>query len=500
MQIRQQVKQILDHKWFFPIILFNYGLFSILFAEKFPANNGFGTDGYVYQTLVTQFDKSFFFDSYYIHRILPSFLIRNVLLAFSLELSPHHIFYCFEMISLLSVVSAAYFFKKILLFFGIYFKNQLLAFVLLFMNFALVKWPYYFPAMTDSLAFSLSVALFYFYIRQNVAGLITISILLAFTWPMGYYQGLLLIAFPYQEVAFTPLSKNLKTILSLSSLILFLGSVVYVIIISKADTNLIYVPKIIWNLLPYSIGFLLVFYYAYSKIFFNQQLFNFKFFLKSVDRGRMILSVFVFCAVSLTIHFFHVPTSTIYNTSSILQNPIVYSLVWPLLPLAAHYGFFGIAVCLMVLFWNDLSREISTAGWGIIAAITMNLFLFGIMPESRILFNLFPWLVVFLVVAINKFSFSNSFYFALFCLAFIASKIWLLIDFENDYNKANIVDKNGSMDFPNQRFYMNLGPWMSERAFYFHLAGFFVSCAILFMLLYRVSLSDKSKIRFERKF
>jgi hypothetical protein len=500
MQIKQQLKQILDHNWFFPIILLNYGLFNILFAEKFPANNGFGTDGYVYQTLITQFNHSFFFDSFYIHRILPSFLIREILMAFSIEFSPGNIFYCFELLNLLSVVAAAYFVKKILQFFNIHFKNQLLAFCLLFINFALLKWPYYFPAMTDTLAFSLSIILLYFYLKQNTAGLIVISILLAFTWPMGYYQGLLLIAFPYQKIPFKPFSLNGKAMICFLSVMLYIVSFICVIIINKTDTNLIYVPKIIRDMLPYTVAILIVFYLGYAKLFFNSELFNLKLFFELLNKKRVGLALGTFILILLFIAVLKVPQTTIYKMSTVLENPIVHSAVRPGLSFVAHFGFYGIILCLLLFFWRDLTMIISQSGWGLVGAIALNLYLFGIMPESRMLINLFPWLTIFLVLAINNFKFSNAFYVAVGCLCFIGSKVWLLIAFENDYKLANVVDEHGSMDFPNQRFYMNLGPWMSERSLYFHGAAFLISMGILFLLLYRVGFPSKEKIGFKRKF
>lgn len=500
MQIKQQLKQILDHNWFFPIILLNYGLFNILFAEKFPANNGFGTDGYVYQTLITHFNHSFFFDSFYIHRIFPSFLIRNFLLTFSMELSPQNIFYGFEVLSLMSLVISAYFIKKILKFLNIHLKNQMLAFCLLYVNFALMKWPFYFPAMTDSVAFALSIILLYCYLKQNVPGLVIVTFLAAFTWPMAYYQGLLLIAFPYQRVSFIPLTQTWKIVIYLVSVMLFLSAFVFVIIINKGDTNLIYVPKIDRDLLPYSVVFLLIFYLGYAKLFFNADLFNLKLFFRSLNFMRILTACGTFILITLLISFLKVPSTTIYKMSTVLENPIIHSSVRPLLTLVSHFTFYGIFLCVLLFFWNSVTKTISQSGWGLVGAFALNLYLFGIMPESRMLFNLFPWLAIFLIFAINKFSFSKAFYITVSCLCIIASKIWLLIDFENDYAQGNVIDRNGSMDFPNQRFYMNIGPWMSEKAFYIHGAGLLVSLVILFFLLYRINISNQNKIHLERRF
>lgn len=500
MNTRQLLRQIIDNYWFFPIILLNYGFFYILFGEKYPAQEGFGTDGYVYQTLITQFDQSHFFDSFYIRRIFPSFLIRNILTAFSLELSPKNIFYAFEMLSLICVSLSSFYLKKIMAFLKINLRNQMLAFMLLFVSFALLKWPFYFPAMTDTMALALSTILLYYYLRQNIIGLTIITILLAFTWPMGYYQGLLLIAFPYRKIEFIPMQQKEKFILYALSFLLFVVAFIYVILIKKTDTNLIFVPKIEKNLLAFNFFFLLIVFMSFARLFFNAELFNLKLFFNSLNYIRIGFAAGIFSIIMLAIWKMGLPKSTVYETSTIIENPIVYASVRPMLTIVSHYAFFGTIVCLVILFWSSLTKAIAQSGWALVGAFALNLYLFGIMPESRTLINLFPWITIFLIYGINKYSFSNSFYIVVGCLCVLTSKIWFLIDYEMDYELGMVVDKNGSIDFPNQRFFMNLGPWMSEKAYYIHGTAMLLNFMILFFLLYRVKILSNYKIVINRKY
>jgi hypothetical protein len=494
--MKQQLKQIIDHNWFFPVLLLNYGLFYILFQEKYPANNGFGTDGYVYLTFVTDFTKSPFFDSYYIHRVFPSFTIRAVLSLFSLELSPVNVFNSYEVLNLLSIVCSAYFIKKILLFLNIGFKNQLLAFTLLFVNFALLKWPFYFPVMTDTIAFALSIMLLYFYLKNNIAGVVLITILLAFTWPMGYYQGLLLIAFPYKRIEYLSLPLFSKMTVYVLSAFIFIISFILIIIIGKADTHLIYVPKIDRMLLPLSVVFAIVIYLGYGKLFLNARIFNIAYFYESLKVKRIGLSVGVFLLVSFFIRSLELPVSGFYPTSAILENPLVHSLVRPLLTIVSHFTFFGVFICLLIIFWKRFAAIIGTMGWGLIGAFALNLYLYGIMPESRTLMNLFPWALVFLIYAINDLSFSNLFYVLISFLCLIISRIWLPINLED----VSLIDKNGSIDFPNQKFYMNMGPWMSEYAFYLNGIAMIISFSVIMLMLFKIRVGENGKIGFMKKF
>ena len=60
------VKGMLSHRWFFPILMLYYGIFYILFGESYPFNGGLSTDGYVFSSFIPDFTKSYFFDIYYV--------------------------------------------------------------------------------------------------------------------------------------------------------------------------------------------------------------------------------------------------------------------------------------------------------------------------------------------------------------------------------------------------------------------------------------------------
>ncbi|MDF2437261.1 MAG: hypothetical protein K0Q95_1637 [Bacteroidota bacterium] len=490
--MKQQLRQLIDNTWFFPVILFNYGFFYILFGETYPANDGFGTDGFVFQKLVTEFNQCYFFDSYYIHRIFPSLLIRYGLKLLTLDLSPVNIFYGFEILNLICIVVSAFYLKKIFRLLHIRFKNQLLGFVILFVSFPVLKWAFYFPVMTDTVALSLSIILLYYYLTGSIPGLIVATILLAFTWPMAYYQGLILLAFPYTKMELVPLQLKGKIIFYILSAAFFISAFVYVIILNGSDTHLDLVPKINRNLLYISAFCVLLIYLSFAKLFFNAELFNVKSFLNPLNVKRLVTGVGVFILVQGVIYIIDPPATGIYKTSAMLENPIVHSLVRPFLTIVSHFSFFGVFFCLLIIFWKRFMETVTQCGWGLTGAFALNLYLFGVMPESRMLINLFPWAVVLLIYSLNNKVLSKGFYAVAALLCVLASKIWLLIDYEMNYDLGMIVDANGSIDFPNQRFYMNIGPWMSEKAYYINGIAMIV-CLIVLFTIYRYGGRKKLK-------
>ncbi len=493
------VKAMLSHRWFFPLLIFYYGILYFLFGETYPFNGGLSTDGYTYSSFIPDFTQSYFFNSFYVHRILPSLIVSAFFKLLSIIPSSQNIYTAFQILNLASTVLACYFLKQILLLFKISLKNQVLAFVLFLLNFGVIKYPFYLPVMTDTLALMLSTALLYFYFKNNLIGMVISTLLLAFTWPMAYYQGLLLIALPICILPFTATLKWQKYVIyGVSVLYIFVISCYYVFV-EKRDMTVDFVMKIDRNLLPISILGIVLFYFFFAKIILNKTLFDVSLFIKKINYQRILISLIVFSSVSIIIYFLHPSTETVYTFQLVFRGPPLYSLIRPLITIVSHVSYFGILICLLLLFWKSFCKTVSQMGWGIVAAVGLNLFLFGISPESRQLINLFPWLVVFLIVTLNKYSFSTGFYIVVGVLSFVASKVWLLLNIYEGNLKGNF-DENGCMDFPDQILWMNVGPWMSERMYFVQGAVMLIFIGILFLMLYKIEVNEFNKLKLVRKY
>ena len=250
MQIMIKLKALLNNQWFFPVLMIYYGIFYILFGETYPFNGGLSTDGFVFASFIPDFTKSRFFDTYYAQRILPSMLVGVFLKLLSINATEQNIYTAFQILNLVSIVVSCYFFKQLLLWFKISLKNQVLAFLLLLFNFGVIKYPFYLPVMTDTFALMLSIALLYFYLKNNIQSIIICTLLLAFTWPMAYYQGLILIAFPICILPFSPALKWQKILVYGISILYISFLSIYFIFIKNRDMTVDFVMKIDRNLLP----------------------------------------------------------------------------------------------------------------------------------------------------------------------------------------------------------------------------------------------------------
>lgn len=494
-----KLKSILNNKWFFPILALYYGVFYILLGETYPFNGGLSTDGYVFSSFIPDFKTSRFFDIYYVHRILPFVFVSVFFKIFSITPSAQSIFTAFQILNVASIVLSCYFFKQILVLFKISLKNQVLAFVLFLLNFGVIKYPFYLPVMTDTIALMLSTALLCFYLKNNITGIVISTLLLAFTWPMGYYQGLLLIAFPLCILPYTQPHEWQKKLIYSASVVCFLIFSVYFVFIKKIDITVDFVMRVDRNLLPLSIFGVALLYFFFSKIFLNKTLLNVPLFVKKINYTRLLISLGAFGAVYSIIHILNPSPTPLYSTIQTLRDPIIYSLIRPFISIVSHVSYFGVVICLLILFWNSFSRTVSQLGWGIVAAFGLNLLLFGITPQSRHLINILPWIIIFLVKAINKYSFSNNFYITVGVLSFIASKVWLFLNIYEPNSTLN-VDKNGSIGFPSQILWMNIGPWMNEQMYYIQGAVMLLFIGILFFMLYKIELNGFKKMKFVRKY
>lgn len=494
-----KLRNLLNNQWFFPVLVLYYGIFYIAFGETYPLNGGMSMDGIVFSSFISDFTNSFFFDTYYVHRFFPSMLVGFFLKLFSISIIDKHIFLAFQILNLISIIISCYFLKQMLIMFKISLKNQILAYTLFLINFALLKFTFYLPVMTDTLAMAISSMMLFFYLKKNTIGVVICTLLACFTWQISFYQGLIFVVFPFHALPFSGLKTNHKNILATSSGLIALFVCIYLVLIKKMDTTLELVARIDKILLPISILGVVVIYFFFSKIFFNSNLFKIQLFIKNIKLKNIFYAFILFLITTILIYFLNPVPNKFYPLYYTLTNPFTHALMWPLHSFVSHTAYWGFLMILFLFFWTDFCKLISQTGWGFVSAFGLNLFLFGIMPETRCLINILPWIVLFLVKSLNKYSFSKIFYVivGLFCAG--TSKVWLFL---NDAERPNIMqlDKNGSMGFPDQKFWMNIGPWMSEQMYYLQGGAILIIAIVMFFILYKVEVISVKKLKLVRKY
>ena len=114
-----------------------------------------------------------------------------------------------------SIINTCLLAISVWLFFGISrakkwnWKTETLIFAFCFYNYHVLKFMGYCPVMTDMPTYTLSIALAYFFIKQNKTGLITTGLISIVVFPLLALMALLLLAFPNNSVGeYIPRKEN----------------------------------------------------------------------------------------------------------------------------------------------------------------------------------------------------------------------------------------------------------------------------------------------------
>jgi hypothetical protein len=491
-----RVRKLFMSDYFFPFLMAVWGILSILYAEKLPANDGLGWDGYRYASIARALIHSPEIDNYIVMRLYPSALVHSFFSAFGIAFTSKNIILGFELINLIALVLTTYFLKRIFTSLHIRLRNQLLGFSLFFVSQAVLKFVFYNPVLTDAASICLSTMLLYYFLENRTLNLILVALLGAFTLPLIFYQGLFMLIFPRHEPGVALLQKTAQRGISLLSVLFIASLSYYFIFIKQADTEMPYTLKLDHNLIYPSIFVVMGMFWFYPRMLFRTDYFSFNKGIWMTHINRILGALLLFLLVHILCTKFNIQgkRSDYFTLGNMLQSGTIQGLVRPFITLIAHSFFFGVAILLIIFFWKEFCNQVSSLGLGLVLSFMLVFYTFGTITESRRLVSMFPWIVIFLTSVLNRYEFPRIFYFVCLLLNFGLSRIWLPIG----YDMRVGAGADGTVDFPNQKFFMNLGPWMSSSMW--ELQGIITGACLLllFLLLYRFN--SGSKYLFTRKF
>lgn len=464
-----------------------YFIASFLFSEKLQANNGLGWDGYKYASIAADLLNSASLDSYLMMRILPSTWVHVVFKLLAIEFTTANVIRAFECINLLSILTGTLLTKRLMEHFNIQPVLQLLGLFLLLINYAVLKFTVYYPVMTDAAGFALGALVLYFYVKQHTTNLWLATLIALFSWPAAGLTGLIMLLFPYKAIDTS--SFNRLKYLPSGLAALYIASVgVYLIYIRNDDTNMAYTLTVSKTLAPISI-----FALALTAAWWASWLSSLPVF--DLRRLKLIFTPLNWFAVLGLLLVFWVfknlkdlPTPAYAQGFEVIRAHVIFGIVRPFITLVSHVNFYGVVWILLIIFHKSVQQNIGRLGLGFALAITFNMILFGVKSESRILMNLLPWLVLLLLMSINAFSFRLWMFLPALVFNIISSKLWLVI---GDVSSTGTYP-DGTMTFPFQYFFMNLGPWMSEQMWLLFCLVFISSLVVTFFFLYKVNFSRQS--------
>jgi hypothetical protein len=144
------------------------------------------------------------------------------------------------------------------------------------------------------------------------------------------------------------------------------------------------------------------------------------------------------------------------NYKGFLANIVVSAIANPLTFLVSHAVYLGPIVLVLLYFTKSFIDQVNKYGAGL-HLFTLGYMLLSVNSETRLFINAWPFFVVFLCKSMEGVKLPRSFYLLLFLFALILSKFWYRINV--DYFSESYLN------FPEQRYFMSIGPWMSDEMY-----------------------------------
>lgn len=428
-----------------------------LSSERIPAGEGLGYDGSVYGRMVREFAKFPHIpqlDNVYSRRIFPSGVVYCMLTVLNLPLSNINIIHAFQILNIILLVLVGYIWALIADELHISNWGKWLGLMGLFLNNAVLKFCFYYPVLTDRAALFFGILIFYFWLRDNKAGLIGAAFLSAFTWPTLIYQGLLLYIFPRKNIAWEKPRHCLNYPLALVTGFVFLAWSIYFTnsFTSGVQGGLDLLPE---NsslksclILSVALGVLYLFTMIRS-LFNNNYFFDIKKFLLDIRFLRLLVALVIYGITLALVGLFttdkEIPFAGAGPIAHFLTRVFSASITRPFEFYIAHVFYFGPIFILAFWFLADLGKAAQSFGWGVLLVCLLNMVV-TINPVSRTLTAFYPMVVVLTVLAVDKHIFADGFLKCFAIISILLSRVWLSYNRSSDW---------GVVYFNNYGAYMN---------------------------------------------
>jgi hypothetical protein len=489
------MRRITQSDYFYPFIIFAICVWRI-FVPQLPSNDGLGWDGYRYYSITLDGLNSNVLDSYLVFRIFPCLLIHSILKILSISIDPPHVILAFKVMNSILIGLSALMVKRIFSHYKLTPLSQLIGFILVFMNYGLLNFTFYYPVMTDTPTYFLSIALFYFFVRGELLNVFLVGLIGAFTWPVLFAMALALLLFPNKKVEFVPVNKWLQYTLCILSLAYSMIMSWYIVYARGEKIDMAYCLTISRGMLPVTFAGIGLLFFFIPFLLGNKTFFSLQYYKSLINGNR------IFAAASMLILFFvirgslHVAATEYMTPYNLIKIHLIFAFARPLTTVVNHFNYFGCGILLILIFWRQFAAFVTTFGLGVAGVIFVNLVFFSMKPESRAQVHNFPWLLILISLYIGQFRFNKVFYALIIIINIIAAKLWFFFDYIPSYDP---IRPDSTIGFPDQWFFMNLGMWMTERVWLWALIITLVCLFLLILSLYNIKFGRRAFL-FYRKY
>lgn len=485
------------------LIVIALGVLNFFFGELVPAGGGFGWDGVNYANMTRKLESMISngqLSNYYAQRILPSAVVRCMLLFLDASFNDRNIIRGFELYNLMLLVAATWVWKRIADNFSISLGGRWIGFCGLFLSYMASKQTFYYPVLTDVTALFVGLLALLFYVEKRPIALLATTIVGAFAWQIVSICGALLLIFPRTDLpseviaptssTYTINSVKISCLIKFGWIVLLMLSIAGVVYLSLSEKNIAWlVYSLVSRLgslltgLPSLVAVTIALAMLAGSVLF------FKTIVVNLRKPPLILVMLAIVALLIPWSIVReIANPSVPNPSGLI-NILRISLEPPngkfLLPLVTLASFWGPVVLLLLLNWKIFCSEARKLGPGFMAVVGLNLFL-GLATEPRFVTFAWPFFVLGAVLALEGRSRSASFKYAFAALTILYAQFWMKINLApwtgDDYESL--------LEFPKQVYFMHYGLWMSWSSYWWQLCAIILSALWLRSTILPVKAAD----------
>ena len=465
-------------------IVLALSIVTALVGERIGINNGQGWDGATYVGWATDFRRGVLEKGttlYHAQRVLPSLLVH---LTFSSKPTITAILWRFYALDTLALMLAAVLWAH--LGFALQWRRAAhwVGFVALFGCFANARHALYYPALTDSTAFALGMAVTWAYLTRKPLVLYACIAAAMVTWPGLTPVAIVMLVVPRLDGEMPPVRARWVTI-GIALTIAVAATVAFLLLARHYLAHPVQelgIPKFAtWvrrDWLPITVPLLGVMLAAAWFFVVDQPaLWNVVAYVRTI-RWRYVAVAIAGVAVLYVLRaqwLKHVGTKGQGpTTEQFLCLQTLEALRGPLWGPVHHVVYFGPIFAVGVVHWRAVCRVVGQWGHAAVLAFAM-LVAFAAASESRQWIHLFPLFVAATITATNaRWNVRRALTFG--GVALVWSKLWLHIGY-NTPGDWRV--------FPTQRYFMHLGPWASDTTWAVHGAAALVTAIGLWLVVRR---------------
>ncbi|MCF8257012.1 MAG: hypothetical protein K9J06_05640 [Flavobacteriales bacterium] len=443
-----------------------YGSCALLWGERILVNKGLGWDGQVYFWMSRDFFQyvdDHLLTAYHALRIVPSLIVKVMHIItrteHTYELTPVY----FGLLNLASIALGSLLLWNCMKAVRPIWRT--VAITAMLASFAFLRMPFYYPILTDSFAFLIGTLLLWGHQRGSTPIKAGAALLGAFTFPSTLILALPLLVLRASDSS--AISRRQEVWLTLT------GAGIFIILAVTGPAFMGGMPNGTvqperWTVLlsiPFPLIFLIWVWRGFRGLPHNKE-------LKWILNGRG--------AVAWGAVMAFVGLIMLWARPSDLPNGFAFvhlvdsGLLHPAVSLVSHVSYFGPIMLVPLILPARFKQEIGDLDlplrWTAMLGLSML-----VASESRTAIVGLPFIILLCARTLDQQTITNRGLLVLSMLALLWSKVWFTM------NKGEM--EGVLTEFPMQRFFMHIGPWMGTAAYLMQLAAVIATGLLMWRIL-----------------